>query len=375
MRIKVPKPMGEYAAGTLTYTVKDVREEVMKPGTMRSVAARVYYPVRRESVQGLQKTRVLSANTAAGIRRAFHLPLDYGKLERTGQNAAECYENAPRPEGEKFPLILFNHGLCSYREGNSFLCIELASHGYVVISVVHPLEAACAEFDDGSCIWYDKSITRKTYQPFWGAVTALKKLTGMKGSDRELADRFDGIQRKYCRFLMDRPDEWVKDDEAALEYARRNLADMIDFEKGIGATGLSMGGDTAYRLCTRKQKFACGVNIDGGLFGDYSEDVLEKPFLQISCRDNLNVVTRAFLRHTKPVYQAVFRDMRHMGFSDMKHMMKPGYTMGKLDPDEMHENLCRCHLTFFDTYLKGNGQEPDLRSNSVITVRQYDPDM
>ena len=375
MKIRAPKPTGEYAVGTFTYTVKDVREEVMAPGTMRSVAARVYYPVLPKSAEGMKRAESMSKNVTAGIRRAFRLPLDYEKITASGENAAECYENAPRIEGKKFPLILFNHGLCSYREGNSFLCIELASHGYVVISVAHSMEAACTEFDDGSVILYDKSITKKTYQPFLKAAAAMYRFTKMKGSEQELAGKFDEIQRKYARFLGERLDEWVKDNEAALVYAGENLQELIDFEKGIGATGLSMGGNTAYRLCTRKPEVVCGVNIDGGIFGDFTEDVLEKPFLQISCKDNENVASRVYLRHTKPVYKALFRDMRHMGFSDMKHMMKPGYTMGRLDPDEMHRNLCRCHLDFFDTYLKGLKNEPDIKSNDVITVRKYEPDM
>ena len=49
---KTPGPTGEYAVGTVTYTVKDDREEALQPGAMRSVACRVYYPVLKESVEG-----------------------------------------------------------------------------------------------------------------------------------------------------------------------------------------------------------------------------------------------------------------------------------------------------------------------------------
>ena len=59
---------------------------------------------------------------------------------------------------------MFNHGYNSYREGNSFLCIELASQGYVVISVAHSYEALCTEFDDGSFLLADKKNT-KLYEP------------------------------------------------------------------------------------------------------------------------------------------------------------------------------------------------------------------
>ena len=55
---------------------------------------------------------------------------------------------------------------------------------------------------------------------------AMLKLTKEKGSDEELAEKFDAAQRKYCRFLMDRLPEWVKDNEAALAYAKKNLSDL-----------------------------------------------------------------------------------------------------------------------------------------------------
>ena len=44
----LPTPTGEYAVGTFIYTVKDDRKEVMHQGGMRSVAARVNYPVLKE---------------------------------------------------------------------------------------------------------------------------------------------------------------------------------------------------------------------------------------------------------------------------------------------------------------------------------------
>ena len=106
---------------------------------------------------------------------------------------------------------------------------------------------------------------------------------------------------------------------------------------------------------------------------DYRDGVLEKPFMQISCKGNEKVVMRAYLGHTKTVYKALFRDMAHIGFSDMKHVM--GLGVGKLASDAMHENLCKCHLEMFDAYLKGLKNKPDLKSNEIVTVTEFGPDM
>ncbi|MBO7639939.1 MAG: hypothetical protein J6S91_13295 [Treponema sp.] len=372
MKKTFTNPRGEYAVGTFTYTVKDDREEVMPAGGMRSVAARVYYPVLKETVEGLPKEVALSENMIKGFRLSFHFAPDFKKNPEA--NVSECYPNAPRIPEKKFPLVIFNHGYNSYREGNSFLCIELASHGYVVISVAHSLEGLCTEFDDGSFVFADRKNV-KLYEPMLGGLIAMFKIIKSKESNEELARKFDEAQKKYCRYMRSRLPEWIKDNEAALEYAKKNYSDLIDFEKGVGVSGHSFGGNTAYALCSRNKDFVCGINIDGGLFGDYSDDVLKKPFLQISCKDNENIAARVYLRHTKPVYKVLFRDMKHIGFADCKHQIQMKSAVGKLDADVMHENLCKCHLEFFDAYLKGIKSAPELANNDAVTVSVVEPDM
>ena len=53
---------------------------------------------------------------ANALKNSMHAPINYDKSEAEGDNVSNCYENAPMIEGVKFPLIMFNHGLSSYRE-------------------------------------------------------------------------------------------------------------------------------------------------------------------------------------------------------------------------------------------------------------------
>lgn len=345
---------------------------MLPAGGMRSIAARVYYPCTKESVTGLEKTPALSPNMIKGFKASFHVAPDFTKNPEA--NLCESYTKAPPVPGQKFPLIMFNHGYNSYREGNSLLCIELASHGYVVISVAHSYEALCTEFDDGSWLLSDKKNT-KLYEPMLGGLIAMYRLIKSKGSEEELARRFDIVQRKYCKYMMNRLPEWINDNEAALDYARKNLSDLIDFSKGIGASGHSFGGNTAYALCARNPDFVCGINIDGALFGDYSNDSQTKPFMQISCQDNEKAAARVYLKHTQPVYKILFKDMHHIGFADSKYTMPMKSVVGKLEPDLMHKNLCKCHLEFFDAYLKKSKTSPELVTNDIIKVKEYSPDL
>lgn len=370
-----PVPTGEYAVGTFTHTIYTDREEALAPGTKRNIPVRVYYPVLKESVEGMSKVRYMSREMAQSLKKLMHAPINIDKAEAQGDNYSECYENAPRIEGARFPLITFSHGFGSYMEANSFLCLDLASHGYVVISVGHPYDAALCEFGDGTKIPLYKEAMKRQYEPMLPGMCAVLKLTKTKGTDRELAEKLDVLQNKYCKFIMSRIEEWKIDTINAVDYAKEHLSDMIDFSKGIGATGHSLGGVTSYLLCFDKEEFVCGANLDGATFGDHKGKILRKPFAQLSCKSNLSVETRVYIDHTKPVFQAVFEKMQHIAFSDMKHLIPSKMIVGGLDPDLMHEYVCKIHLELFDSYLKKTKAHPELKGCDMIAIKEYQPDI
>ena len=372
-----PVPTGEYSVGTRTFTVYNTRKETLdkKGDSMRHVSARIYYPVLKDSVKGFEKAKAISRSEAKGIKKAFKIPLNYDKMEAEGANDSECYTGAPFIEGKKFPLIVFNHGYFSYIEGNSFLLTDLASHGYVILSVGHPLEAAGTDFDDGTYELCDTSLSTKLYHPFIPALFAAARLTKMKGTNEELAERFDAFQNRYCEFHKIRVKEWMTDTGFAVDHFLKEYADIIDLSNGIGCSGHSMGGAAAYALCQLNDKYSCGINIDGGLFGQYDGMVMRKPFMMLSCKDNENVVVRGYIRHSAPAFKVLFQGMRHVGFSDMKYAIKAKSMVGKLSPESAHDYTCKCHLEFFDAYLKKIKNKPALESNSDITVTEYASDM
>ena len=371
-----PKPTGEYKVGTRTFTVYNTRKEDLDPTgkTMRHVPARLYYPT--DNTEGLEHGKSMTRSEAIGIKKAFKIPLKYDKMEETGELVAECFVDAPFIKDKKFPLIVFNHGYFSYVEGNSFLLIDLASHGYFVLSVGHPYEGASTDFDDGTYQLLNSSLAKKMYDPYLGGILGVIKLTKFKGTLEEQAAKFDEFQNKYCNFLKIRIDAWITDTNIAVDHVRENFKDQIDLTNGIGVAGHSHGGAVAYKYLLTDDNYTCGINIDGGLFGDHDGMINHKPFMQISCKDNENVVTKGYINHTKPVYKVLFRDMKHIAFSDMKHNLPPSQMLGgKLDADLAHEHMCMSFLGFFDCYLKKTKDTPELKSDDVITVTEFAPDV
>ena len=372
-----PMPTGKYAVGTKTFTIYNTRKETLdsKGDSMRHIPARIYYPTSKNTTEGLTKAKSLSRSEAMGIKKIFMIPLNYDKMEAAGENDSECYVDAPFIEDKKFPLIVFNHGYFSYIEGNSFLLIELASQGYVVLTVGHPYEGTGTDYDDGTYTIADKSLANKMYHPYWRGILAAYKLTKYKGTLQEQAEFFEEFQNKYCKFIGTRVEEWITDTNFAVEHAKKEFAQILDLTNGIGIAGHSQGGAVAYKVCLTDPEYTCGINIDGGLFGDTQGLTMNKPFMQLSCLDNENIVTKGYINHTKPAYKVLFRDMKHMGFADIKYALKPGMTAGKLDADLAHKYTCRSFLEFFDCYLRKIKNKPDLVSGDVITVTEFEPDI
>lgn len=340
---------GRYAVGTGCFSLVDTgrREVLGNAAGDRRIPVRMYYPVEQEAVSGKPYAVIFSPQKKAALMKAYHIP----RMPEDMNRAAYC-EDAPAAPGQ-FPLILFSMGYNSYVEANTYLLCTLASHGYIVASVGHAYEAVENDYEDGSFDLYDKRINKMMYTSMLGAILAQNKLLRRRCSHQEALEQFEQFQHKYTPYIMERVPQWEQDMLTALGAVRERYAPHLDLQGGVGVSGHSLGGCLAYYLCRYHEVFSCGINIDGGLFGDYPDKTMEKPFCQISCRENINVETRPFLQTTADTYQVVFERMKHSGFTDAKFYIPLKAIVGRLDPQELFRHLAYCHTAFFDKYLRG----------------------
>ena len=316
-----------YRVGTTRFDVTDeTREEKLGPKTgKRMVTVRLYYPA---------------------------IVKDEEKVEIPKKTVGEMYKDAQMVTGEKFPLIVYSHGYGAYLESNNHLCCKLAEQGYVVAAVGHLYESDKLTLADGTEIPTDKEATGKVVQPRFRGTMASFGLLKTDGTAEERYERFNAFQQTYSLFLHERLPEWAADAEAVIENLKKDYADNIDFTK-VGLTGHSFGGNAAYYMCQHfPEKYTCGANIDGGIFGNFEGMRMQKPFLQICNHGNEGVVSRALLETDAPVRYEVFDKVTHIGFTDMAHYTKARIVKGALPWEEMDERLVRVHVEFFGEWLK-----------------------
>jgi len=93
----------------------------------------VWYPAEPGSEAGHDK--------ATYDLRTYLPPADQGKVpdDAAAPHPMDAYADLPavQPEGQPFPLVLFSHGFCGYRQQSSFLTTAIASWGFVVAAPEH----------------------------------------------------------------------------------------------------------------------------------------------------------------------------------------------------------------------------------------------
>jgi hypothetical protein len=164
---------GEYAVGALSTRISDESGDGEGPAGSAGPACQVFYPVpkdknnyqqkdttkyfRKEAVEGLADYTRQSAALLHFLHQASH-PCVVRALPAKGCGSTTPTEAAyPRDNDddyEKFPIVLFSHGLGGTYEMYTTLCSIIASYGYVVWAVEHA---------DGSAVYAQTEKGRKLF--------------------------------------------------------------------------------------------------------------------------------------------------------------------------------------------------------------------
>ncbi len=140
-RSALPEPRGPLAVGTTTLHLSDTSRGTSRHLLSRPLAVQVWYPARRDE-HGQHAPYLIEPGLLDSMisRRYFDVPVEDMRAWADVRLAAHVNATpaAPkRPAG--WPVLVFSHGLGVARAHYSSFSQELASRGYVVLAVEHPI--------------------------------------------------------------------------------------------------------------------------------------------------------------------------------------------------------------------------------------------
>jgi dienelactone hydrolase len=251
-RTPLPAPSGRHRVGVGTMHFTDSTRATSRSIRVRPLTVQLWYPALRGSI-GEHAPYVSEPALLDAMVRDGYLDLDSATIRdwaRVRLAARRDAQPAPAPTARGWPVLVFSHGMGVARMNYAALAQELASHGYVVLAIDHPIGGFTLAPDG------------KLLQPG--------------------ADSLHYPSRPIVSLVRD----WAIDDALVLRRAAARLRApsaspvALDLDTTrVGVLGHSLGGAAALEACRTQSLFVACADMDGAPFGDVETVGVGKPIL------------------------------------------------------------------------------------------------
>ncbi|MFF4574558.1 alpha/beta hydrolase family protein [Streptomyces sp. NPDC001410] len=335
----LPAPSGPHPVGTVPLHLVDASrtDPVAGPGHYRELMASVWYPARDVH------RYPLAPWTSPAVLRALLTSADF-PADIAVPPLTAGHQSAPvLRTGRRLPVVVFSHGAHDHRADTTIVVQELASHGYVVVTVDHTYDAF-SEFPDGRLIV-------PLEDPKYGL--------GPRDFARDI------------RFVLDCVEDLASgcNPDADRRPLPEGLLHALDRHR-IGMFGWSKGGTATAWVMSQDQRVRAGLSIDGPMQPVVTTD-LDRPFM---------MMTAEFPRATQPSVAEFWSHLRgrrlniqaegaaHSSYCDVQVLIPQlaqavgmsdedlrGW-IGTLDPARAVRIQQAYPLAFFDLHLRHHRQ-------------------
>jgi predicted dienelactone hydrolase len=379
----LPEPSGPYAVGATVFEwIDESRPETFTsdPGDRRDLLVRVWYPA--EKPVGAEPIPLWPDAALLGPQVAGTFGLPAFLFDQLALVPSHAYPDAPPASAAlEFPVLIFSHAYVpGYAGQNTVQMEELASYGYVVFAIAHPLEAAAVVYPDGRATPYSREryrdVIREGTLP---AIPILKEFVA--ATDPAEQERLFRLYLEANPAALESAKIWTEDTLFVMDQVERlnrgevagPFAGHLDLNR-MGIFGHSMGGVVAGEVCSRDVRCKAGVNLDGVQLGDLFDGRLEIPFMMMYSSINAGQNDFIFDRMDNTYYRVEVAGTVHTDFCDFP-LFSPLFAAvgaaGFLPPERMEHVLNSYLLAFFDKHLRGvdspllHGTSPDFPEVSI----------
>ena len=358
---ELPAPTGSYPIGAryLSFTDRS-REELFTEelGDYREITAQVWYPAEEYKYGKIAPYLPLEESQI----KNFGLPVYLAKVQ------THAKVNAPIAKAQaSYPVLIFNHGWREYAAQATFLCEDLASHGYFVFSLEHQYEAAFATYPNGKVVAINPSslrwrqIRQEEHNPETAVVAeALSTAQTPRAQEQACRDATSLMPLLYREV----PQYWAQDIQFLIsELVKLDRHDpffrarlMLD---QIGVFGLSMGGLASTKACRLDKRIRAGMTVDGGAYGDLLDEKIPQSYMFIN-GDRYRGFDDFFLSRLRGEgYALNIANATHLDFRDLGLFEPEPEKQEEGDLDALRSTviLRRYVREFFDQCLKNTKSE------------------
>jgi predicted esterase len=208
----------------------------------------------------------------------------------------------------KWPVVIFSHGLTGTGQENAVLLSAWARRGFVVVSVHHTDGSACrVRLSDGSDKFYEHGPSFSNYDPSF-------RKQQIQHRAKEMKDALSFLQSNKCP---------------------QDIRDSVDPTRAVAA-GFSYGAATAaLATSTDDQPFCGAILLDGWLYIDVSRSAgIEFEFPEPAFQSGLKVpsvfINSQSFSETSKLYQATKKLANMSRHNGELHVL----------PGTSHQNFC-----------------------------------
>ncbi|WP_077194241.1 alpha/beta hydrolase family protein [Streptomyces lydicus] len=329
-QLTLPAPTGRHRVGTVDLHLRDSsRMDPWVPGQQRELMVSLWYPATHTS----QYPAALLPNSQQVLPGGVTLPTTAG---HTGAPVA-------RKDG-KLPVLLYSPGGRGNRATGTALVQDLASRGYLVVTIDHTHDTGDVVFPGGR-----------------HEVSMLPPGT----KSRDLID----VRAADSHFVINQLAEIARGHNPDVEHKPlpHGLTQAVS-TKHIGMFGASLGGGSVAAAMHADSRIDAGVNLDGQLFGRSEHQRLDRPYMLFSSEHHNRNTDPSWARLWENLHgerlDLKLRGSGHNSFVDNQVLFPQapaafGITpevmqqaLGTIDPNRSIEVQRTYVAAFFDKHLR-----------------------